>query len=448
MAKRRRRQKTEKKGGWSAGQVVLAAAILLLLASLLRSAPGLRHGLLGSYVWATAFVLTFLIALERASRFLLPAEIANSHVEGYYLLLRYVTRVMLPPELRRILGIKSFPPAPVEVSQSFVQVGVGFVDSHYCLALVRGPNYSRAAGPGFVKLNPGEAIRHVIDLRPHIRSLPVKATTKDGIDVETNVTVVFRVRQNPNEWTDSSGEPDPRYAFPYARDAIFRISFASGILENETELPWTERIAPVAAANVVTELSRLTLDELYQPGDPNNMPLERLTGRVRETVLEQIQPIFSHNRPEDNPIQLLSISVEPPVPPFEVVVQRIQNWQSNWQRRIYLEKASGEAEATRRLKMARARVQLELIENIMHNIEMMRRDTDLELSDIVTLRVLETLEQTAQLQDVNMLIPNRVMSTMSQIKQILAHYEGDEDEKPPERLPAIPPSRSMMGRQP
>jgi hypothetical protein len=140
--------------------------------------------------------------------------------------------------------------------------------------------------------------------------------------------------------------------------------------------------------------------------------------------------------------------VEPPVPPFEVVVQRIQNWQSNWQRRIYLEKASGEAEATRRLKMARARVQLELIENIMHNIEMMRRDTDLELSDIVTLRVLETLEQTAQLQDVNMLIPNRVMSTMSQIKQILAHYEGDEDEKPPERLPAIPPSRSMMGRQP
>ena len=107
-----------------------------------------------------------------------------------------------------------------------------------------------------------------------------------------------------------------------------------------------------------------------------------------------------------------------------------------------------EAEATRRLKMARARVQLELIENIMHNIEMMRRDTDLELSDIVTLRVLETLEQTAQLQDVNMMIPNRVMSTMSQIKQILAHYEGDEDEETPERLPAIPPSRSMMGRQP
>lgn len=445
MAKRRRREKTEKKGGWSGGQVVLAAALLLLLAFFLQSATGLRHGLLGSYVWATAFVLTFLIALERAARFLLPAEIPNSHIEGYYLLLRYVTQVMLPPELRRFLGIKGFPAAPREVAESFVQLGVGFVDSHYCLALVRGSNYSRAAGPGFVKLNPGEMIRHVIDLRPHIRSLPAKALTKDGIEVETNVTVVFRVRQNPKEWSDSSGEPDSRYAFPYARDAIFRISFASGILEHEEEVPWTERIAPVAAANLITELSRLTLDELYQSGDPNNMPLEQLTKRVREGVLEQIQPIFSHNRPEDNPLDILAISVDPPIPPFKVVVQRIQNWQANWQRRIYLEKEIGEAEATRRLKMARARVQLELIENIMNNIEMMRRDTDLDLSDIVTLRVLETLEQTARLQDVNMLIPSRVMSTMSQVKQILSHYEGDEEaERSPTRLPAVPPGSSLM----
>ena len=420
--------------------MIFAAAVFLLFAFFLRSASGVRHGLLGSYVWATAFILTFLIALERSARFLLPNEIHNSHLEAYTLLLRYATRVMLPEPIRQLVGLRGFPPAPREVAESFQQLGVGFVDSHYCLALVRGANYSRAAGPGFVKLNPGEMIRHVIDLRPHIRIVPVKATTKDGILVDTKLTVVFRVRQNPGEWLDSNGEPDSRYVFPYARDAIFRISFASGIRESEAEVFWTERIAPTAAAILVTSLANTTLDELYQTGDPNAAPLERLTAEVRNTLIDHIRAIFGHTREEDNPLNIIGLAVEPPIPPFDVDKQRIQNWQTNWQRRIFLQKAAGDAEAIRHLKMARARVQLELIENIINNIDLMRRNTDLDLAEIVTLRVLETLEQSAK-SNINqdMLIPNRIMNTMAQIKDVLGSYEGDEEEAYPPTLPAMPP---------
>jgi len=428
MAKRRRRQKTEEKTGWSAGQVVLAAAVLLILAFFLRSTNGVRHGLLGSYVWATAFILAFLMALERSARFILPNEIPNNHLEAYTLLLRYASRVMLPEPIRRLVGLRGFPPAPREVAESFQQLGVGFVDSHYCLALVRGANYSRAAGPGFVKLNPGEMIRHVIDLRPHIRVIPVKATTKDGILVETKVTVVFRVRQNPHEWLDSHGDPDPRFVFPYAHEAIFRISFASGIREDEEEVFWTERIAPTAAAILITALSSTTLDELYQTGDPNVAPLEILTRNVRNTLLDHIRPIFGHTREEDNPLDILGVSIDAPVFPLDVLKQRVQNWQTAWQRRIFLQQATGDAEAVRHRKIARARIQLELIENIINNIDLMRRNTDLDLAEIVTLRVLETLEHAAQA-DVNhdMLIPNRVMNTMAQIKAVLNSYEGDDE---------------------
>lgn len=427
MGRQRRRQATETKKGWGAGQVLLAAALLLTLVFFFRSGTGLRHGLLGSYVWATAFILTFLIALERTARFLLPAEITNSHLEAYTLLLRYAVYVMLPQGLRQLVGIKGFPSAPKQVSESFARLGVGFVDSHYCLALVRGGNYSRATGPGYVKLNPGEMIRHVIDLRPHIRTLPVRAVTKDGINIETRVTVVFRVRQNPNEWLDATGEPDRRYMFPYMHNAIFGISYASGIREDEQELFWTERVAPVAAAVLITELARLSLNELYQSGDANVVPLEQLNKTTRTVLLDHLEPIFGFEGEENCPIEIMGISIDPPLPPLDVVKQRIENWQINWQRRIYLEQVAGDAEAIRQTKMARARAQLELIENIIQNVDLMRRDTDLKLSDIVTLRVLETLEQVSKVDSVHMLIPNRVMSTMSQVKAVLSDYDEEPD---------------------
>lgn len=437
MGRRRRRQQTtERTRGWGAGQVLLAAALVLALAYFFRSGTGLRHGLLGSYVWATAFVITFLIALERAAHFLLPAEILNSHVEAYTLLMRYTFYVLLPQGFRQLVGIKGFPPAPREVSESFTQLGVGFVDSHYCLALVKGGKYSRATGPGYVKLNPGEMIRHVIDLRPHIRTSAVQAFTKDGIIIETRITVNFRVRHNPSEWLEASGEPDNRYMFPYMHNAIFGISYASGIKEDEQELYWTERVAPAAAAVLITKLADLTLDELYQSGDPNTAPLERLTKSTRTALFDYLEPVFSFEGEENCPLEIISIIIDPPIPPLEVVKQRLENWQLNWQRRIYLEHVAGDAEAIRLTKMARARAQLELIENIIHNVDLMHRDTDLNLSDIVTLRVLETLEQVSKVDTVHMLIPNRVMSTMSQIKAILNDYDDEaSDNNQPMPIP-------------
>ena len=61
-----------------------------------------------------------------------------------------------------------------------------------------------------------------------------------------------------------------------------------------------------------------------------------------------------------------------------------------------------------------------------------------DLCDIVTLRVLETLEQVSKVDTVHMLIPNRVMNTMSQIKAVLNDY-ADESSDNNQPMP-IPPS--------
>ncbi|MBP8000516.1 MAG: hypothetical protein KA338_14775 [Chloroflexi bacterium] len=421
MAKRRRRPKTEK-SGWGTRDVLLAAALFLLFAFFIRDATGVRHGLLGSYLWATAFIITFLIALQRNARYLLPAEVPNSRQEAFLLLLRYTFRIMLPERLRRMLGIRGFAAAPRELSEGFARLGIGFVDSHIALVLVEGTQHRRAAGPGYVKLNPGESIRHVIDLRPHVRTLPVPATTRDGLSVETTITVVFQVRQNRQEWGLSSPEGIPAehdIIYPYAQEAIFRISYAIGITEDDDEVFWTERIAPVAAALLVTVLSRRTLNELYEYNDAAAMPLDIISREVQLLLDDQLTQIFGRLHTGEGAVQLLAVSVGQIFPPLAVLKQRIANWQAEWERRIYLEKIRGNAQAMLRSREARAKAQLELIEQIMNNIETLNHTQDLSLTDIVTLRVLETIEQLNQNNEAQAEIPNRVLLTISQIRGFL-----------------------------
>lgn len=72
-----------------------------------------------------------------------------------------------------------------------------------------------------------------------------------------------------------------------------------------------------------------------------------------------------------------------------------------------------------RSREARAKAQLELIEQIMNNIETLNHTQDLSLTDIVTLRVLETIEQLNQNNEAQAEIPNRVLLTISQIRGFL-----------------------------
>ncbi|MEI2608870.1 MAG: hypothetical protein V9G20_09595 [Candidatus Promineifilaceae bacterium] len=55
----------------------------------------------------------------------------------------------------------------------------------------------------------------------------------------------------------------------------------------------------------------------------------------------------------------------------------------------------------------------------MNNIETLNHTQDLSLTDIVTLRVLETIEQLNQNNEAQAEIPNRVLLTISQIRGFL-----------------------------
>lgn len=412
MAKRKRKRRKKETGsarGPYTGLILLAAAILAGSAYFLADSLGVRYGVLGSLLWLAAFVVTVALVLINYARSVLPVEGDVGWYEGARLL-GYYTVYRFPPVIRDFfgpfVGLTDYPDPPEGVPQSFKTVGAGMVDSHLVLVLARGSEFSRAAGPGYVRLNGRERIRDVFDLRPHVRSIDVKGLTRDGIPIETQLTVTFQIRRLGEHQAD--------------RNAVFLLSYTGSRSDAEDEIPWTERIAPLAAASLVTHLSNMRLDELYV--DENRpAPLEELAGQVGREVYLRLSHIFDYAESDESarPVEILGVSLGLLRPPRDVEEQRVRNWQTPWRSQIYQELVGGSAEARRRINYARARARLELTRNIVESIDTMRQAGYEDLSEIVRLRMLDAMENALGDGNVRAIIPDSVLKTLDEIQGIV-----------------------------
>lgn len=386
---------------------MLAIIILGSIGSFLGDAKGVSFGLFGGFLWAIVLILSFMFGLLYLARFVLPLRGNEGWSEGVRLIWRhywllgeiYLNALFEAKPKGPVRRVKAAtPPAdPNRLPASFRLLSAGLVKSHQALALARGTTFSRPAGPGFLLLNRGESISHVIDLRPHFRLYPVKANTRDGIPLETNVWVVFQVQQSPLDHNDDN------LPYPYDKEAIFHVSYANSIDAGDTVLPWTEQPGPKAAAILVTEFSKYTLDELYRVDDTNAAPLDDIRQRLMQQLSLQMQRLG---------VTILAVGIDHFTLPTSVAAQRIRTWQSKWEHDIELRKATSHAEAVRRIKKARARVQIEIIERITQNIEAMRRAEDANLTEIVMLRMIEVLEEAMSDDSVKARIPEQLMANL------------------------------------
>jgi hypothetical protein len=129
--------------------------------------------------------------------------------------------------------------------------------------------------------------------------------------------------------------------------------------------------------------------------------------RVRQSVRTELERSFAADG-----IEIVSVSVGPLELPPDVVEQRIASWQVGWQGKISKQLASGDAEALRRVKQARARAQVEIIETIMHNIDAMRAAEDADLHEIVMLRLIEVLEAAMSSNRAQNIIPEQLVANL------------------------------------
>ncbi|HEX6384091.1 MAG TPA: SPFH domain-containing protein [Anaerolineae bacterium] len=391
--------------------LILAIMILAFIGFLLADYRRVPFGSLGALVWVGALLFSFTFGLLYFAQYVLPLQGLNGWSEGLRLLWRsqvilaeqYLNRLFAPPATRsrrrqETAQVVPADPRLADLPPSFQILNAGIVRGHQVLAVAKGSGFVRPAGPGFVMLYKGEGVIQVIDLRTYMRKQAVKAHTKDGIPLETDVSVTFRVKQSELDHNDEN------LLYPYDKDAIFHISYGDSVNAQNRLLLWTEQLAPQAQALLVNELAKYTLNELQQRGQAGTSPLDA----IKRDIKQQLDPVADRNG-----IELISVGVGSLNLPPEVAEQRIKTWQAEWQRKMWSQYATTNAEAARRIKKARARAQVEIIENITHNIESMRRDSNSNLTEIITLRMIEALEEAiSEESPVRALIPQQVMANL------------------------------------
>ncbi len=405
------------------GSLLLAMVVALVLGSLLSDSRGVPFGRGGGFIWAVILLVTFALGLIYLAQYLLPLQGSAGWSESFRLLLRnYFQPLTLFIEQQRTSQPTSRSrkrkAAESELPPSFKLLGAGILASHQAVALTRRGGFSRAAGPGFVLLDAGESVYQLVDLRLHSRRHAVTASTRDGILLKTSVSVTFRIRQpSPEQIAAGRVGPlrDARYLiYPYDGEAIFRATHLTARTETDYVSNWTEMIAPHAATLLVGEIGQYTLDELLDTAGAE--PL----AQVRQNVLGEMERAFAADG-----IEVTSVGVGALELPEDVVGQRITSWQVGWQDKMTRQIASGDAETLRRMKQARARAQVEVIEKLMRNIDRLQAADDAALQEIVMLRMIEVLESAQRNSKARQVIPEQVVANLvaeasSQMRALLA----------------------------
>lgn len=409
--------KAKQKPNRDASRLSLVALLLALLlpvvmALVAHDARGVELGWPIGLLWGVLTLLAFLAGLAFFAQYVLPRRRPTGWANALQMLIHIVLpdvtfepRVRRPPRVIASSAGETLPP-------SFEAVHAGLLHSHQAVAIEKGNAFARAGGPGFVRLKSGERVAHLLDLRPHSRNQAVKAHTRDGIPLATSVSVTFRIR---------AAAADPRaeeIVYPYEPETIFQVTQAGSVDAASEPRPWTDQLAPQAATYLVSELGRYTLDQLTQSAQP--------LGEVKRELKQQMQRAF-----EQHGIEILGVGVGALNPPEDVRAQRVAYWRADWQRKIAQYYAAGDAEVVRRIKRARARAQVEIIQNITHSIEEMRRTEQEDLPEIVTLRMIEVLEDALAGRQAQKIIPEQMLAgllleTSSQMRTLLGP-PGEED---------------------
>jgi hypothetical protein len=401
--------------------LVLAGIVSFAIGSFLRDYAGVPYNLFGGFFWVVILLITFATVLFYLAQFVLPLDDeSDSWIEGTRMIWRHYV-------LRGDLFLKQYFPDPDDTEKqeesklpvSFKKLKAGFVLSHEVLAIARGKEFRRPAGPGFVVLAKGEHVKESIDLRPHARSQPIKANTRDGIPLEANVGVTFEVRQLTPP-PDNDLRP-----YPYDRQAIFPISYLHSMGEGDKPQPWTQQICPQAAALAVEKLATHPLDRLYNSGENGRLLLNEIGQTIKRELEEELQ---------EKGINLIGVGIGHLKPPAPIQEQRIRSWQAGWERKILVREGHRQANVLRSVKLKRAQAQVEIINNILESIDATNHIEDSSLSEIIMLRMLEVLEQTAQDVMVRKLgaehgISELVLDASSEMRQLLRGPEPEAAEE-------------------
>jgi hypothetical protein len=345
-------------------------------------------GVAGILLISVPAILFFWGTLLAIRRFLLPVRDAQDLQDALWCLVgfvigrnrpyyRAVNPIIPDAQLTKTFEGRIVPP--------FLGPGVIMVNSHYAVPLTDGPNWTRVGAPRLIFTHRKERPLQVVDLRPHIRPLPVQVATSDGIEIKTTLFLVFRI--------DNKDAPNPTHElYPFSQKAVFAAIKGQKSGRDKDSL-WDNIIIDAARGAAANVFSQYRFDQLIGTEARNTIRLA-ITERVSQSL----------GIPKDTPnppaewcgIQMIAIgmsNIEPANP--AVAEWQIKEWSAPKAAQAMREKAAAEADAIALLGQAQASVQQQLLEMLVELTRGVNALTPQNAASVVLLRSVDMIERMA-----------------------------------------------------
>ena len=215
--------------------------------------------------------------------------------------------------------------------------------------------FERVMGKGKHRLKRFEYVYAILDLTvQQDEKRDIRVTTKDGIDVVTNVVVNFRIQRN-------NPRPNQAYKFTFDSESVRKAAYAKTLIGN-FESGWQNVPVNIAVGQLKQEIANRTLDELIDPSRelataPHPDVQSQMRGRTRQ-ILRQFG------------LELISASIGGIMTDESVQEKMISYWQASGGRAGLAEHVPQDPERLRKAKENKIKEQM--IQNLANGLHHMQ----------------------------------------------------------------------------
>jgi hypothetical protein len=142
--------------------------------------------------------------------------------------------------------------------------------------------FSRILGPGRQRLHHYEYIRTLLDLHAHETSVIASGITRDGIELQAELTVTYRLSHDDAYFAS----PDPLHQvttierqrptrerpYPFGEQAVKAAAYGETV-GNEGRMTWQELPLAIARGRFAKALAQRRLDEIFNPDEESTPSL-------------------------------------------------------------------------------------------------------------------------------------------------------------------------------
>jgi hypothetical protein len=294
----------------------------------------------------------------------------------------------------------------------------------------------------------------------------VRATTRDGIDVEFGLPVVFSIERQPPACP-------PVMVTPYSESAVL-----NAVLHQRASAKWDETPLDLAKNVARTVIAGYLLDQLLEEEKPVERPgseaLERTADRrrrlamehqakmPRDSVREEIQKGLTEALHKQYGIKLIGVglgnidvagakeedrkkAIAKPQTPDEkqkveeakervkkadelrdaILKQRVAAWQAEWLSESIRRQAQSDAEAIREIGRARAQSQMRMIQALADGFAQAQEGGKRVRTDLVVLlRLLDAMEEMTRQPGAHEYLPEEALRTPAAMRSIAQRAAG------------------------